>query len=349
MKTLMLVSAPVTPSLREDAARGTRPRPEYLSLEGRHDVDLLDWTRVGFSRGHRSVARSLTHSLAGLRRARSYDVVFSDGEHLGIPLGAAMRALRLRIPHLMIGHNLLAPAKVRLLRHLAIPGVDLAVVHSDGQIDRIVAETAIPRAKLGVVPYGVDTRFWSPLAEAAAVAENDLVVSAGREHRDYRTLVQALPADARLRIADHSLFTPRATRRDPPIWPATVERVGLDPAGLRDLYASAAVVVVPVVETLMPAGITTLLEAMAMGKALVVTETSGLRGIVEHGRTGLVVPPGDPRAMRAAIEELLVSPDKRAALGARAREEAVARYDVEVFTDALAACLDRIAVLSKQG
>jgi glycosyltransferase involved in cell wall biosynthesis len=343
VKMLMLVSAPVTSSLRDDAARGTRPRPEYLSLEGRYGVDLLDWTRLGLSGGHRSVVRSLTHALAGLRRARGYDVVFSDGEHLGIPLGAAMSSLRMRIPHLMIGHNLLAPAKARLLRYLSIPGVDLAVVHSAGQIDRIVSATAIPRTKLAVVPYGVDTRFWSSLAAPAASVETDLVVSAGREHRDYRTLVEALPPDARMCIADHSLFTPRATREDPAIWPATVERVGLDPAGLRDLYAKAAVVVVPVVETLMPAGITTLLEAMSMGKALVVTDTSGLRGIVEHGRTGLVVPPGDPRAMRAAITQLLASPDECIALGTRARQEAVARYDVEVFTDALGACFARLS------
>lgn len=343
MKMLMLVSAPVTASLREDVARGTRPKPEYLSLESRYDVDLLDWTRLGLTGGHRSVVRSLTHTVAGLRRARGYNVVFSDGEHLGIPLGAAMRSVQMRVPHLMIGHNLLAPAKARLLRHLPIPGVDVAVVHSAGQVDRLVAETAVPRAKLAVIPYGVDTRFWSSSAAPAAGVEGDLVASAGREHRDYRTLVEALPADARLRIADHSLFTPRATREDPAVWPANIERVALHPSGLRDLYAKAAVVVVPVVETLMPAGITTLLEAMAMGKALVVTETSGLRGIVEDGRTGLLVPPGDSRAMRSAIERLLTSPGERTALGTRARQEAVARYDVEVFTDALVACLGRLS------
>jgi glycosyltransferase involved in cell wall biosynthesis len=198
--------------------------------------------------------------------------------------------------------------------------------------------------QLAVVPYGVDTSFWSG---SSAGECRGSVVSAGREHRDYQTLVSALPDGAHLTIADHSVFTPRATRREPEAWPRTVKRVALDAPGLRELYRRAEVVVVPVIESGMPAGITTLLEAMSMGKAVIVTETSELRGVVQHGETGLVVKPGDVAEMRAAIRSLMASPSTRQVFGSAARKVAVERYDVNVYAASLARQLTDVCSLRR--
>ena len=282
----MLVSAVVDDRLRSDVAAGRRPRPEYLRLEADHGVELLDWSKLGMTTGQRSVPLSLKHVARALRRCRDVDVIFSDGEHLGIPLALGMQAIRAPSAHVVIGHHLLTPAKKRILRQLPVSRhLDRVLVHSQNQLDGIVAEAGLPPDRIAVIPYGVDAAFWtgSPHTEEAG-----LVVSAGREHRDYRTLVSALPAGARLSIADHSPYSPHATRRDPTSWPPSVERLQLDAVGLRELYRRASVVVVPVVESTMPAGITTLLEAMSMGKAVVVTETAELRGVVQHGVTGMI-------------------------------------------------------------
>jgi glycosyltransferase involved in cell wall biosynthesis len=329
----MLVSAVADQRLRSDVAAGKRPLPEYLCLEKQHGVELLDWSQLGIRSGHRSLQRSLKHVAAALRSTRRVDVVFSDGEHIGIPVALAMQSLRIKTPHVMIGHNLLTPAKLRILRCAHLRAADRVLVHSANQVGQIVSATTLSPEKVTVVPYGVDTSFWS---DSDGPAEDHLVVSAGREHRDYRTLIAALPAQARLTIADHSPFTPDATRHDPAAWPSTVERVALDAIALRNLYRKAAVVVIPVVETAMPAGITTLLEAMSMGKAVVVTETPGLGGVVEHGKSGLTVQPGDVAGLRAAIQRLLDSPSTRRALGTRARQVAQKRYDVNVYSAALA-------------
>jgi glycosyltransferase involved in cell wall biosynthesis len=63
-----------------------------------------------------------------------------------------------------------------------------------------------------------------------------------------------------------------------------------------------------------------LLEAMAHGRAVVATPVGGIPGLVEDGRTGLLVPPGDGGALRAAIERLLADPELRRRLGNAARE-----------------------------
>src|SRR5262249_56848779 len=96
--------------------------------------------------------------------------------------------------------------------------------------------------------------------------------------------------------------------------------------GRRDLSATAGVVVVPVVPIDFPAGITTILEAMSMGKAIIVTGTEGLRGIVHDGLTGLVVPPGDVAGLRAAVRRLREHPEERARLGQAARQAGLERW-----------------------
>lgn len=76
------------------------------------------------------------------------------------------------------------------------------------------------------------------------------------------------------------------------------------------------------------------LEAMAAGVPVVATAVGGVPEIVEHECTGLLVPPGDPAALAAAIERLLGDPSLRATLAAAGlvraadlrAEKATARY-----------------------
>jgi len=76
---------------------------------------------------------------------------------------------------------------------------------------------------------------------------------------------------------------------------------------------------------------------MAWGRPVVATSVGGLRDAVEDGVTGLVVPPGNPTALRAAIERLLGDASLRAELGANARRRAEESYPWAVAADALIA------------
>jgi glycosyltransferase involved in cell wall biosynthesis len=66
----------------------------------------------------------------------------------------------------------------------------------------------------------------------------------------------------------------------------------------------------------------TCLEAMAHGKPVVATAVGGLVDLVVDGETGLLVPPRDPRALRAALESLLCDRELRGRLGTAGRERA---------------------------
>jgi glycosyltransferase involved in cell wall biosynthesis len=67
-------------------------------------------------------------------------------------------------------------------------------------------------------------------------------------------------------------------------------------------------------------------EAMAFGRPVVAAAGGGLLELVSDGETGLLVPPRDAAALRAAVERLLADPELRERLGSAARARARDRF-----------------------
>ena len=70
------------------------------------------------------------------------------------------------------------------------------------------------------------------------------------------------------------------------------------------------------------------LEAMAMGRPVITTDAPGCRETVVDGETGLLVPPRDAVALETAMEQLLLDPNRAAAMRQAGLKRARARYDV---------------------
>jgi glycosyltransferase involved in cell wall biosynthesis len=83
-----------------------------------------------------------------------------------------------------------------------------------------------------------------------------------------------------------------------------------------------------------------LLEAMASGCPVVATRVTGVGGLVEDGHNGLVVPPGDARALREALTRMAREPGLAERLGSAARDTA-ARYAWSSVVPQLEAVLER--------
>jgi glycosyltransferase involved in cell wall biosynthesis len=110
------------------------------------------------------------------------------------------------------------------------------------------------------------------------------------------------------------------------------------------MYGHAGCVVVPQHPPGYPygsegGGLTALLEAMAMGKAVVATDRPVLRDYVDDGVEALLVPPEDPVAMRDAIERVLSDGDLAARLGRAARARVEQEHTSDVFASRLAPVL----------
>jgi len=107
---------------------------------------------------------------------------------------------------------------------------------------------------------------------------------------------------------------------------------------VRNLYAGSDVLVLPSIprpDFLEPWGLV-VNEAMHQGLPVIATDAVGAAagGLVEHGRTGLVVPAGDAAALAAALRRLYEEPGLRDRLGAAARER-VAAYSFDAWADGM--------------
>jgi glycosyltransferase involved in cell wall biosynthesis len=72
-----------------------------------------------------------------------------------------------------------------------------------------------------------------------------------------------------------------------------------------------------------------LLEAMSCGRACVATDIPGSRDLIEHERSGLIVPPEDAAALARALQQLVAFPELRRQLGRAARQRVLDHFTIE--------------------
>lgn len=90
-----------------------------------------------------------------------------------------------------------------------------------------------------------------------------------------------------------------------------------------------------------------LVEAMAVGRPVIASNVGGMPEVVTHGKTGLVVPAGDPSALAVALADLLSSEDRRRGFGLNGAADVRERFDPDVFQANILNAYD--AVLRSQG
>jgi len=353
---LLAITATLDPGLPGLIQRGLHPRKDYLELARALDADIIDLAAVDRSVRTRVLRRLVGPAVAqadlAARLADQYEAVFADGEHIGLPLSLMLRRRRQRPRLVMIGHFLSPLKKVLFLRLFRMHGdIDAIILHSPLQ-QRIAQERlGLPASKLHLVPYQVDSDFWRPIHQEP----RNLICSAGLEFRDYPTLMKAAEGlDVEVIIAAASYWSRRRDMTKGRSLPPNVRvNQSLDYLALRDLYAQSRFVVIPLCDVEFQAGITTILEAMSMAKAVIVTQTrgraDGVRGpLVDdsggplmvgdgllpsdlEGAMGIFVPPGSPAALRQAIRYLLDHPQMASAMGANGRKAVLEGMNIDHF------------------
>ena len=213
-------------------------------------------------------------------------------------------------------------------RNAAVTAVSEAVADS-------VADFGGPTAL--VVPNGVavkvdPTEVAAARAELAIDANTELVVAVGniRPHKGHQNLVDAAAVLKEKR--PKALVVSIGGEK----YPGDLDRLkeAADAAGVtdtirflgrkenaREFIAAADVFVNPSDVEGLPVVI---LEAMAMGRAIAATAVGGVPSVIKDRETGLLVEPGDPEGLAAAIVQLLEDRDLRSALGAHAAESVTA-------------------------
>lgn len=356
-RTLLMVPAwpgqETVAELERQAAAGERARSDYVELARALDADVMDLQYMTERAG--AVGR-LVHRRVGLVPAQlidaflarsRYERIVARADRFGLPLALLYKLARTRRDLVLISVWLSRPKKAVFLSHLKVHSHLSAIISYGSVQNEIAAERlGVPRHLLHHAVQPVDERFWRPTPSPGG----NCVVAAGSEARDYRTLARALEGlDVTTHVAVGSSVLRSSGDANAMFGPmlrdtadnAAGARVHLHQQvghrALRDLYAQARVVVVPLEDVEADCGVTTITEAMAMGKAVVVTRTRGQVDVVREGETGLYVPPGDPAALRRAVQHLLDRPAEAERMGRAGRALVETRHTLDGWVAAVAA------------
>lgn len=250
-------------------------------------------------------------------------------------LPAARAVARARgVPVVASIDRALPPARARGLRD---PSVAWTLVPTEAHRGHYVARVRLDRDRVPLVPFAIDTAKAIPRSPGL---EPEIGMLAGGEAEGAELLLDAvarlragnLPLRALLALppgddAGHERLTQAIAARNARAWAevATIARAG-------DLLARCDVVACPATED---RGCGLLIASLAAGRPLVAAATVGANELVQDGRTGLLVPPGDAEALSAALGRLLRDRTFAAALSAAAREDARFRFDIGVVGPAL--------------
>lgn len=226
----------------------------------------------------------------------------------------------------------------------ALGAVDVLFFFSANQAAVFEHELGVDPARLACVPFGIDHRFFSPPPLTEGLSSNG-ILAVGRDHsRDHALLIEAVRGTGMpLRLVGPE---PGSLGE----LPVEVELISqLDHVAYREALAAAAVVAVPTVAPAYPSGQTVVLEAMSMGRPVVVTDSPAMRDYVAPGVNGELVPPGDAGALSRVLRDLLDDPARCERIGLAGRETVESRFNDRLMWEAVAERLREIMPRPRRG
>ncbi|MDP2182325.1 MAG: glycosyltransferase [Actinomycetota bacterium] len=320
--TVLLICAPRSPMAAEAREHGIEVA--FYALDRVNFIRTRSRMRKYFKRFGPDVAHStgvgadllVRHAASGVPTRVVNTLLCSDW-----PRGSSSLFSRLVTRKLdarsLDGADMLVCDCARLATRLADSGVERGHILVDPpsiDIAEVMAQSGqtidLPRTSVPLVGYGgriEESRGLETLVAASAILEASgvlaQVVVAGEG-----PLLRTLRDDVR---SSHVRYIG---------WVDSV------PAVLRELT-------VAVFPSTRPGVPTSLLEAAALGKPIVASRVEGIDELFEDGREIRLVPPGDPKALSAAIADLMSDPEEAADMGERARHRTIDEYSSDASID----------------
>lgn len=349
---LITVSGQIPDDIEGQIARGERPEADYIAMSRAFHADLLDYQSARRMAGHwgtwleRFGGPNLLLAWICFTRRRCYQVIFTDGEQVGLPLAFLLKFIGggPRPRHLMIAHILSVRKKMVLLDWLRLQShIDYFFVYSTWQKTFIQNRWHLADQRVVFTPFMVDANFFDPACIDSNPDKIDgvsqdrpMICAVGLEFRDYPTLIAAVRnLDIEVVIAAASPWSKRASTAENKEIPDNIKVRRYSQYELRSLYAKSEFMVMPLYKVNFQAGITAILEAMAMGKAVICSQTPGQTDVLIEGETGIYVTPGDPEALRAAIIHMINQPGLAQQMGRNGRQQIMQFFSLECYTKRL--------------
>ena len=311
-----------------------------------HDVQALGWPVHDLGMGERIYD---LHGIRGLLRLVHRTLEFRPdvihGYLLGPNLFAVLAGRLARVPMIVVAKRNVDRYETPRQQAVQAFAHRLAthVIAVSERVRQSSVALGVPAARVTVIRNGVDAQRF----QGAGADRTELGVAPGRPvigsvgclatRKDYGTLLDAVAAlagrglEPALVLVGDGDERPRLERRAAELGIADRVRFLGERADVERLLPLFDVFVLSSRDEGIP---NALLEAMAAGRPAVATAVGGTPEVLEDGRTGWLVPPGDPPALAAALATALVDRDEAARRGAAARREVLERRSIDAMARA---------------
>jgi spore maturation protein CgeB len=299
-------------TMAQDAASGQCPRHVISDLAQRLNAEChFPTVKPTVSDRLRSQIVNTPEQWAMARtlaeRLTPNDVVYCTGEDVGVPLATYCDPdyLPRIVMFVHAGHTL--RNRLALALGSVVDKIALFVTNCTSQVRFLQEVLGVESDRIYLLLEQTDTRFFSP--GPAATKVRPMIASVGLELRDYRTLAAATAdLDVDVRISGFSKDIKALAKSFPEQMPDNMDRRFYSWPDLTQLYRDADIVVVSLFAGEVTSGVTTLLEAMACQRPVIVSQTAGLSDYIDEPGTVTIVPVGDVQQLRSAIQSLLADP-----------------------------------------
>ena len=283
---------------------------------------------------------------------RRYDAVYAPTSYFGLEIVIFLRALRLFRGRIVVWHHkpvITPPGRLRnTLGRLFYRGIDDFVFFSEKIARESTLTRKVPPERVHIGHWGPDLDFYDRVLQRVATdggCDRRTFISTGKERRDMTTLVEAFnraaePIDiytTRGNMGSDYAAILGATERNDNVRVHFTE--GFLQGELCYKVARAGCVCVCCRETDYTVGLTTVVEALALGLPLICSRNPQIPIDIDGEGCGISVPYGDVDAWVAAIRRIADRPDEAAAMGRRGRALAERRFNDRLCAREIAAVL----------
>lgn len=320
--------------------KGAIPRQDVQEIASRLGADIVSpedphsplW-RHGWNFEKR-LKFHLSDALRTVGRLEGDQVVLSTSEKVALPLAGLLQLRHQPATHIMIAHKLSSGRKTLLLKAWPLQKTfRMVICVSRMQVTHAIERLQVPAEQVNFVYDKVDHYFFRPQKKV----KGDYVLAVGQEQRDYATLLKALQGTGLPLVLVPSSRWARQNREQVKVDGQDVQVAsGLSYPDLRALYAGARVVVNPLFEVDYAAGVNSTLEAMAMARPLIISQTRGMADYVFPGQTAVTVPVGDSFALREAVLSLWGDCAERQRVGENGRQLVEERMNLDIYVRRIA-------------
>lgn len=278
---------------------------------------------------------------------KQFDLIYA-ATHRGLELLILLRALGVYRKPIVIWHHTAVVNPVGRIRGLLskwfYKGIDHFFFFSEPLLERSLATGKVNKEQATIIHWGADLDYYDQLRKERKIRTT--FISTGRENRDFKTLLEALSKTN----YECEIYTGGNLLNDIEIktLPNTIHLYFAygTPIEMAKHVSCARVVLISSYDLPYTVGLTTLVEALALGLPVITTNNKNYPFDVESEGVGINIPFGNVDAWIKALNYISSHPEEAEAMGKRGRILAENLYNLDHFSQEIACILRQVCCWS---